>query len=84
MARKGSVTYDDVAIQDGISFRHGDAATGAAYGNPVLDCHVRHFYRCSNHYGRAVRAVLGDEKNAHGKDKKVRKSAYAHALTTSL
>jgi hypothetical protein len=81
VARNGSVTYVNVAIQDGISFRHGDATVRAAYGYVVLGCHVRHVHRCSN---RHVRVVLdNEEKKAHGATWKAWKNAYAHALTPS-
>jgi hypothetical protein len=84
VAYNGSITHDTLLIQDGISFYHGDAAVRKSTRNPFRGCHARHFYRCSNHHGGAVRAILGDEKNACGKEGKDRKNAYVHALTTSL
>jgi hypothetical protein len=82
VAHNGSIAYVNVAIQDGISFRHGDAAVRAAYGYVVLGCHVRLVHRCSN---RHVRVVLdNEEKEAHGAAGKARKNAYVHALTPSV
>jgi hypothetical protein len=59
----GSVTHDILRSQDGISFPHGDAAVRKSTGNPFRGCYARHFYRCSYPLGRAVRVILGDEKN---------------------
>jgi hypothetical protein len=82
VAHYGTITHANVAIQGGISFRHGDAAVRAAYGNVVHGCYVCHVHRYPNPH---VRVVLGnEEKKAYGTAGKARKNAYAHALTPSV
>jgi hypothetical protein len=82
VAYNGSIRHDTPLIQDGISFRHGDAAVRAANGYVVLGCHVRLVHRCSNHH---VRVILdNEEKEAHGAAGKARKNAYVHAYTPSV
>jgi len=62
-----------VAIQDGISFRHGDAAVRAAYGYVVLGCHV-HYVHC--YPNRHLGVVLdNEEKKALGAAGKAWKNA---------
>jgi hypothetical protein len=82
VARNGPVAYVNVAIQDGISFRHGDATVRAAYGYVVLGCHV-HYVHC--YPNRHLGVVLdNEEKKAHGTAGTAWKNAYAHAHTPSV
>jgi hypothetical protein len=82
VAHNGSIAYVNVAIQDGISFRHGDAAVRAAYGYVVLGCHV-HYVHC--YPNRHLGVVLdNEEKKALGAAGKAWKNAYAHAHTPSV
>jgi hypothetical protein len=82
VAYNGSIRYDTPFIQDGISFRHGDAAVRPAYGNVVLGSHVPYVHRYSN---RHLGVVLdNEEKKAHGGAGKARKNAYTHAHAPSV
>ena len=82
MACNGSIRYVTPLIQDGTSFRHGDAAVRPAYGNVVLGSHVHYVHRYSN---RHLGVVLdNEEKKAHGGAGKARKNAYAYARAPSV
>lgn len=73
--------HDDVAVQNGATFRDSNDPTRATNGHAVHGLRVRHVYSRASDPVRAVFRDEENEENARGKDGKTRKNAPAYPPT---